>query len=66
MSGWNNMQVVNSFITGFGEGFDKFDNEQLVTFCKALSSYGLKQEDIFQSVLEQISEKKLSSNHFKR
>jgi hypothetical protein len=54
-SGWNNFAVANSFIKGFGEGFDTYSKTELVDFCVALGHAGLKQEDIFQSVVEKIS-----------
>jgi len=40
-AGWDNMSVINSFIQGLGEGFDKFSDTELSIFCNALSFYGL-------------------------
>ena len=60
------MPVVNSFIQGFGEGFDDFNHDELVQFCVSLSDYGLKQEDIFGSVIDRLAEdsEKSKPEHF--
>lgn len=41
----------NAFIQGFGQKYAEYSPKQLVSFCSSLNSAGLKQEDIFKSVL---------------
>lgn len=46
----------DSFIKGFGQNFDNFNEYELISFCESLAIIGLKQEDIFKSVLEKVQE----------
>jgi hypothetical protein len=46
----------DSFIKGFGQNFDAFTDSEAVNFCESLSVLGLKQEDIYKTVLEKVTE----------
>lgn len=46
--------TYNSFVSTFGQKFDEFTFPQLVQFCSLLAQGGLKQEDIYDAVLERL------------
>ena len=53
----NDMQdAYNSFIRGFGQTFDSFEDRHLAAFCRSLSLASLAQEDIFVSVFNRLKE----------
>lgn len=53
---WRDTDLHDSFIKGFGQNFDNFNEYELISFCESLAIIGLKQEDIFKSVLEKVQE----------
>ena len=52
--GWYNAQTYNSFIKGFGEGFDDFNNTQATKFISLLVQAGLNQTDILEAVIDKV------------
>ena len=52
--GWYNAQTYNSFIKGFGEGFDDFNDTQATKFISLLVQAGLNQTDILEAVIDKV------------
>lgn len=61
--GWYNAQTYNSFIKGFGEGFDDFNDTQATKFISLLVQAGLNQTDILEAVIDKVlsNEKRTTS-----
>lgn len=53
---WNRFDTYNMFIRGFGAEFANFNEVEMASFCESLGKAGLRQEDIFQGVLEAIQD----------
>ena len=51
---WYNAQTYNSFIKGFGEGFDDFSSVQATKFISLLVKAGLNQIDILEAVVDKV------------
>jgi hypothetical protein len=41
-SNWRNSDLHDSFIKGFGQNFDAFNDNESVNFCESLATLGLK------------------------
>lgn len=52
--GWYNAQTYNSFIKGFGEGWDDFNDVQATKFISLLVKAGLNQIDILEAVIDRV------------
>ena len=47
--------TYNSLIAAFGTHFHSFSSKELVRFCEGLSRAGLRQSDIYSSVVDKLS-----------
>jgi len=50
--------MQNSFIMGFGQNYERFNNNELVNFCVSLKMSGLRQEDIYNTVMQTLKDVK--------
>lgn len=50
-SQWRNNETYNTFIRGFGNDFEKFNDEQAVKFVSLLVQANLNQADIIDAVV---------------
>jgi len=53
---FDNFEIFNSFIMGFGQNYSNYSPENLVHFCDSLKMCGLRQEDIYTTVMSTLIE----------
>jgi hypothetical protein len=49
-------ETYNSLIAAFGQHFDEFSSKELARFAKALATAGLRQGDIYESIVTRVKE----------
>jgi len=58
LSQYSDFEMQNSFIMGFGQNYERFNNNELVNFCVSLKMSGLRQEDIYNTVMQTLKDVK--------
>lgn len=58
---FDDFEIFNSFIMGFGQNYSNYSPENLVHFCDSLKLCGLRQEDIYTTVMQTLGEQDAQS-----
>lgn len=53
---FSDYELYNSFIMGFGQSYNDYSVQDLIHFCSSLRMNGLRQEDIFNTVMQSLNE----------
>ena len=56
-NGWTSPDIYNQLIYSFGEQFGNTSLKEMASFCECLGIAGLKQEDVFEKVVDTIEER---------
>jgi len=66
---FDDFEIFNSFIMGFGQNYSNYSSENLVHFCDSLKLGGLRQDDIYSTVMQTLNEQDIETvekHHYAR